>query len=210
MHTSESINEIAAALAKAQGQVRNAIKGVDNTYFKSKYADLGAVWDACRKPLSDNGLSVLQDPSTAFTPDGQAVVSVETVLMHTSGQWIRGTLTVASKDASPQAVGSCITYMKRYQLQSYAGVGTEDDDAEAGQGRGAIPAAAKAKPAEPPAGFDDWLLDMQAVVQEGTARLAQAWESSRIELRKHLTATAPKKWEDMKAAAAKVNVAVPA
>ncbi len=130
MQTSDAINEIATALAKAQGQMTGALKDAANPFFKSKYADLASVWDACRKPLTDNGLAIVQSPSA----DGMRV-SVDTLLTHTSGQWMRGTVSVTAKEDSPQAIGSCITYLRRYALQSFAGVAPEDDDAEAAEGR---------------------------------------------------------------------------
>lgn len=128
---SEGINELAAALAKAQGAIRGAAKDTANTFFKSKYADLASVWEACRGPLTENGLSVVQLPSA----EG-AKVTVTTMLAHASGQSITGHLTASAKDDSPQAVGSAITYLRRYGLQSMVGVAPEDDDGEAAQGRG--------------------------------------------------------------------------
>src|SRR5688572_27504037 len=100
MTTSESINEIATALAKAQGEMSGAVKDAANPFFKSKYADLASVWDACRTPLATNGLAVVQSPEVV---DGR--VSLETLLLHTSGQWIRNTLTCSVKDDSPQTIG---------------------------------------------------------------------------------------------------------
>lgn len=131
MITSESLNELSAALAKAQGQMSGAVKDSANPFFKSKYADLASVWDACRDALSKNGLALVQSPEV----DGLRV-SVDTLLTHTSGQWIKGTVSVSAKEDSPQAVGSCITYLRRYALQSFVGVAPEDDDAEAAHGRG--------------------------------------------------------------------------
>ncbi len=130
MTTSEQINELAAALAKAQGVMNGAAKDSANPFFKSKYADLASVWEACRKPLTENGLSIIQSPSA----DG-VKVSIETRLLHTSGQWIAGTVTTSAKEDTPQAIGSAITYLRRYALQSFAGVAPEDDDGEAAQGR---------------------------------------------------------------------------
>jgi hypothetical protein len=134
MQTSEAINEIATALAKAQGEMGGAVKDSANPFFKSKYADLASVWEACRGPLSKNGLAVLQSPSVSRDEHG-AYVAVETRLMHASGQWFCDTIIVAAKEDSPQAVGSAITYLRRYALQSFAGVAPEDDDAEAAHGR---------------------------------------------------------------------------
>lgn len=192
MTTSDTINEIAAALAKAQSEMTGAAKDSANPFFKSKYADLASVWDACRGPLTKNGIAVVQSPSA----DGLRV-SVDTLLTHTSGQWMRGTVSVNAKEDSPQAVGSAITYLRRYALQSFAGVAPEDDDAEAAQGRGKNVAQVQA-PAPAPKGYEDWLIDMEATVQEGTAKLEAAWKSSKTEYRTYLTATNRAKWEAMK------------
>ncbi len=201
MEHSDQLNELAPALAKAQGQMSGAEKSAANPFFKSKYADLASVWDACRKPLSDNGLSLLQSPST----DGVRV-SLDTLLLHTSGQWIKGTVSVSAKEDSPQAVGSCITYLRRYALQSFAGVAPEDDDAEAAEGRpknGKVSQMAVAKLATP-AGYPEWLADLAAVVCEGTPALQATWQQSKPAYRQHLIATDPKQWESMKKAAGEV------
>jgi hypothetical protein len=203
MEMSEHVNELAAALAKAQGQIEGAVKDSANPFFKSKYADLQSVWAACRKPLSDNGLSVLQSPST----DGMRV-SLETMLLHSSGQWVKGVVSVTAKEDSPQAVGSCITYLKRYALQSFAGVAPEDDDAEAAHGRtanGHTKTTALPTVSAPPKGYLDWLDDIKAASDEGTDRLQAAWKQSQAEYRSYLTTTAPKVWESIKAHAAKVS-----
>lgn len=201
MTTSESINEIASALAKAQSEMGGAVKDSANPFFKSKYADLSSVWEACRGPLTKNGLAVIQSPSA----DGLRV-SVDTLLTHTSGQWMRGVVSVNAKEDSPQAVGSAITYLRRYALQSFAGVAPEDDDAEAAHGRGAQAKTVAAPVAVAPKGYEDWLIDLGSVVDEGTDRLQKAWKESKPEYRQHLTATNPKQWEAMKAAAARVLV----
>ena len=122
---SSDITALAVALAKAQAQVKGAQKTEDNPFFKSKYADLASVWEACREPLTTNGLSVVQLPGYS-----EGVVTVDTMLIHVSGQWIRGTAgTKVSKD-DPQGVGSAITYLRRYALAAVAGVAPEDDDGE--------------------------------------------------------------------------------
>lgn len=123
MNKSETIAELAAALAKAQGGTAAAAKDKANPFFKSKYADLASVWEACREPLSKNGLSVVQLPSFA---DG--VVTVETCLLHASGQWISTSLSAPVKENTAQAVGSATTYLRRYSLASMAGVAPDDDD----------------------------------------------------------------------------------
>lgn len=126
---SEAINELAAALSKAQGQIKGALKDSANPFFKSKYADLASVWDACRQQLSDNGLAVVQT-----TCDSATGISVVTSLIHSSGQWMRGHLTLEPKDKTPQGYGSAITYARRYALAAIVGVAPEDDDGNAASG----------------------------------------------------------------------------
>lgn len=197
MTTSEQINEIAGALAKAQGEMEGAAKSAANPFFKSRYADLASVWDACREPLTKHGLSVVQSP----TSDGSRV-SVETILMHSSGQWMKDTLSATAKDDGPQAVGSIITYLRRYALQSFAGVAPEDDDAEAAQGRGKSNFVMA--PPEPE-GYKDWVLSLEGAAVKGTPTLQSIWKASKAEFRQHLTTTNPKAWERMKADAARVG-----
>lgn len=131
MNQSNSIAALAAALAKAQAEMSGAAKDSANPYFKSKYADLESVWSACRKPLTDNGLSVIQ--TSQPTKHGLMLV---TTLAHSSGEWIRGYMPILAKDATAQSQGSGITYARRYALAAIVGVYQTDDDAEAAQGRG--------------------------------------------------------------------------
>ncbi len=123
MFMSARIDQLATALAKAQGQMRSASKDSVNPHFKSKYADLASVWEACREPLSANGLSVVQMPRA----DGKKV-SLVYVLLHSSGQFIGSDLTMTAMQETPQAVGSCITYARRYTQASLAGIAQDDDD----------------------------------------------------------------------------------
>ena len=198
MTRSPEIHELATALAKAQGQIVGAAKSAANPYFKSKYADLESVWEACRKPLTDHGLSILQSPHTE-TVDGVLRVSVDTMLLHTSGQYISDTMTVAAKDDSPQALGSCVTYLRRYALQSFAGVAPTDDDGEAAEGR----TNGKAKQSQPvtartPAGFEDWLQRLSFEAVSGSVKLRAAWRESKPEFRDYLTVHEPKTLADLK------------
>ena len=198
MKHSEQINEIGASLALAQLQMKGAKKDSANPFFKSKYADLAAVSAACMDALNECGIAVVQAPSTM--PEG--TVSVETMLLHKSGQWMSETVTGKPKDDGPQALGSVITYLRRYALAAFAGVAPEDDDGEAAEGRkGAKPVAAT--PIKP-GGFDDWLIDLEAVADEGTPELEAAWKKSKPEYRGYLTTTNNPGWEAIKAKAAKV------
>lgn len=203
MTRSDSITAIAAALAKAQSEIAGASKDKTNPHFKSAYADLASVWDACRVALTKNGLAVLQPVSA----EG-AAVTVMTLLTHSSGEWIAGELTMTAQQNTPQGIGSCITYARRYALASMVGVAPEDDDGnEASQPGKAITTqrVASAVPI-PPADFDNWLSDLEAVADEGTPALEATWKKSQPYLRKYLTDTNPAKWSALKAKAEKVPV----
>ena len=132
IHT-ENLDKLAPALAKAQGAIENAKKDSVNPHFKSKYADLASVWDACRKPLTDNGLSVIQ---SLGNDDGR--VSCDTMLLHVSGQWIRSGFSMTPQQNTPQAFGSCATYLRRYSLQAVVGVAPDEDDGNQASNKGSI------------------------------------------------------------------------
>lgn len=123
---SESIAALAAALAKAQGEMQGAVKDSENPFFSSKYADLASVWDACRAALSKNGLAVIQMPRS-----DENGIEVETVLAHSSGEWMSETLRMPVVKTDAQKVGSAITYARRYALAAFVGVAPEDDDGNA-------------------------------------------------------------------------------
>lgn len=127
---SESIAALAAALSKAQGSITGALKDSSNPFFKSKYADLASCWDACRAQLAANGLCVIQ--TTDIIADRPVLI---TTLAHSSGEWVRSITPILTKDDSPQAQGSGITYARRYALAAIVGLAQIDDDAEAAQGR---------------------------------------------------------------------------
>ena len=128
-HTPD-ISALATSLAIAQGKITGALKDSANPFFKSKYADLASVWDACRSALSENGLAVIQQAEA----DAEGVL-VTTTLAHSSGQWTRSTLRLVPKDSSPQGIGSAITYGRRYALAAAVGVAQVDDDGNAASGR---------------------------------------------------------------------------
>ncbi len=130
MMQTPDIGELAAALAAAQAEITNAVKTSVNPFYKSRYADLATVFDACRAPLAKNGLAVIQ---TTDGTDGSLVVVV-TTLAHKSGQWIRGRLVMRADKTDPQTIGKCITYARRYALSAMVGVAPEDDDGNAASG----------------------------------------------------------------------------
>ena len=123
MNKSASLAELAKALNKAQSEMSGAKKGSANPFFKSKYADLAEVIHCAKEALATNGLSIAQFP---LTHDGKA--GVRTLLMHSSGEYIEDVLLLACTKQDPQAMGSAITYARRYAYQSVLGIPSEDDD----------------------------------------------------------------------------------
>ena len=126
MKQSESIKNLAAAMAAAQSEMGAAIKGSSNPFFKSKYADLGSVIEAVKAPFAAHGLSYVQ-----FPVSGENSVGVTTRLMHSSGEWLEQEFFIPLGKMDAQAAGSAITYARRYALQAIAGIPAEDDDGNA-------------------------------------------------------------------------------
>jgi len=127
MKQSEQLDKLASAFAKTQGAIEGALKDKTNPAFRSKYADLGACWDACRNELSANGLSIFQ----GLSPSENGVI-ITTRLLHSSGQWLEDEglfLPATKKDA--QGFGSAVTYARRYALCAVVGIAPEDDDGNA-------------------------------------------------------------------------------
>ena len=121
------MKQIAKALLNAQMEMGNAIKDSKNPYFKSSYADLNSIREACMPSLNRNGIVVLQ-PIVHI--DGKNFV--KTMLLHESGETIESfTEIVYSKQNDAQAQGSGISYARRYGMQSLINVGASDDDGNA-------------------------------------------------------------------------------
>lgn len=136
MKTSNTINNISKALLAAQKNIGAAKKGSDNPFFRSKYADLGAVLEAIKDALNSEGIVILQPHSTELI--GEEIVSfVETTLLHgASGEFI----TSKTKINIPEGIksheyGSILTYMRRYSLQSLISLPAEDDDGNKASGK---------------------------------------------------------------------------
>jgi hypothetical protein len=127
MNQSESIANLAKALSIVQGKLTYAVKDSANPFFKSKYADLESVWDACRSLLAENNLCVMQFPGEFI--DG--CMSLTTILSHSSGEWIGQEMSVPVTKPDAQGAGSALTYMRRYALAAVVGVVQADDDGNA-------------------------------------------------------------------------------
>lgn len=145
MRTSEQINELAAALAKAQGMIKPPKKErtADAGTYTYQYADLYDIIEALREPFSVNGLSITQAVETI---DGKEFLT--TCLMHSSGQF-REWSKQLPQSTTPQKDGSAITYFRRYNVCAAAGIVAEDDDDGAGASRPEKTAPRAAKPAKP-------------------------------------------------------------
>ena len=134
MTHSEAVGKLAMALAKAQGEIAGASKDAKNPHFNSRYADLASIVGACREALAKHEIAYIQSASADAN-----LVRMTTLLVHSSGEWMESDpLQVQAKDAGPQSVGSCLTYLRRYQLAAMVGIAPEDDDAEAAEGRAAV------------------------------------------------------------------------
>lgn len=140
MNTSEAINELAAALAKAQGEIQNPAKNHTNPHYRTRYADLTDGLDVIRPTLSRHGLAFVQ----ATEVDGDMLM-LRTRLLHTSGQFIDAVYPVC-RVGKHQEMGSALTYAKRYCLFSLVGVAGDDDDDGNTAGNGAPPPARKPEP----------------------------------------------------------------
>ena len=159
MESSEEINEIAAAMAKAQAMIQNPKKENENPHFKSKYADLASGLNAIRPALSANGIALFQ--ATGLY-EGTSVI-LRTRLVHSSGQWIGSTYPVSAL-AQHQAMASALTYAKRQSLFALVGVAGEDDDDDGD-------AAVKHQDTKPVAATGNQKFAADAAAQAGTGAL---------------------------------------
>ena len=123
---SDNIDALAAALAKAQAVMPVAKMNATNPFLKNKYADLGSIIEASRNALVDNGLSVSQ-----LVEGDDNKIGVSTMLMHSSGQWLESTVSMALGEergkSAAQVAGSIITYLRRYSLASMLGIYADED-----------------------------------------------------------------------------------
>ena len=145
METSLSIVELTKALINVQSQLKEVKRDSFNPFHHSKYAGLASVWDSCRSLLAENGLAVIQ--TTNVGENHQLIV--ETMLVHSSGEWVKGQMPMLLSKQDPQGIGSAITYGRRYGLSAILGICPEDDDAEGAIDRG------KAKTPEAQSKTDD-------------------------------------------------------
>lgn len=116
--------KLAAAMVKVQAGLKGARKVKENPHLRSRYADLASVWEACYEALTENGVAVIQP----FAFEG-GVMFLDTILLHESGESIRGRYMLRPVKEDPQAYGSAATYARRYSLAAMIGIVQYDDDA---------------------------------------------------------------------------------
>jgi hypothetical protein len=131
MNKSDTIKELAAALASAQAEMPAAKMNAVNPFLKNKYADLGSIIETARPVLGKHGLAFTQ-----LVSNDECGLAVETVLMHKSGEWMSETVSLALGEergkSAAQVAGSVITYLRRYALAAILGI-YADEDADGNQ-----------------------------------------------------------------------------
>jgi hypothetical protein len=152
------LNELAAALAKAQFVMANPKFDKLNPHFKNKFASLASVRDAVIPVLAEHGITCLQDLTNV-----EGGVACTTILIHSSGQSMRfGPLKMPVSKADAQGFGSAATYARRYHLMAVANVvGDEDDDANEATGK-----PAQAQQLKPGIGIHSPLGDVDVTDQD--------------------------------------------
>jgi len=125
LNKSESLDQWATAMSAIQGELDAAIKDRTNPAFKSKYADVNAVWAVIQPLVLKHGIAVVMLPSDSGERD---VLSVDYLIVHVSGQFVGNTYACPVSKSDPQGMGSALTYARRYILKQVFQVCDEDDD----------------------------------------------------------------------------------
>jgi hypothetical protein len=120
---SESTDQIFTALAAAQGQFKDMKQSGYNPHFKSKFSSMSDRRKATKEALSANGLCL---SSSSILEDGRYITT--TLLGHKSGQWMKFPLSMKPQQDNPQAVGSVISYARRYGAEAILDLDASDDD----------------------------------------------------------------------------------
>jgi len=125
MTSSETIGAIAPALIKAQSQMQGISKEGKNPAFKSKYVTLDSILDTLRPILTSNGLMLTQGSQQ---PETMQSVTVESRIIHTSGEWISTTVTIPVTKPDAHGLGSALTYGRRYSVSALLAISADEDD----------------------------------------------------------------------------------
>jgi hypothetical protein len=160
----------AEAFLKVQSSIKTAIKDTANGAFKgTKYADLGAVWDAVKNPLHDNGFTIIQSPDFEGGQGGD--MWLKTTILHVSGEKMEGRYPLRPTKQDPQGYGSALTYARRYSISAMLGVIADDDD----DGNAASAAPKQAQPAAPAQdqdvtdGVTNWVATQKAAIAKAAS-----------------------------------------
>lgn len=162
-----SLAKLYDALCKAQSEIESAKLDSENPYYHSRYASLSAIYAVIKKPFANHGLCVIQSPSLE---DGRVVV--ETTIAHVSGQSVSSKISMKPDKDQPQAIGSVITYARRYGLAAMAGVCNDDDDGESAMNRNENQRSAKAQQKQNRPTNDDEQRSVAAHAQSARQKLA--------------------------------------
>lgn len=156
MRTSETITKIAPAVVAATSEMGPIAKDATNPAFRNKYATLDAIMEQVRPVLAKHGLAVLQGVHHPETVDGVLrSISVETRLLHTSGEWIASSVALPVEKVTSQGIGSATSYGRRYGLSAILGLTADDDDGNAASTpsrQDSRPASRATPPADVPEG----------------------------------------------------------
>ena len=130
MKQSDSIAKLAAALVAAQAELRAVGMDAVNPHFKSKYASLDNIIETIRPTLAKHGLAVVQGTTTPESDASNTVrgFTVETMLVHASGEWLTSAIVMPLGKADPQGAGAALTYGRRYGLSALLSLATDEDD----------------------------------------------------------------------------------
>jgi hypothetical protein len=125
MTTSETIGALAPSLIKAQSQMQGITKEGKHPAFKSKYVTLDSILDTLRPILTSNGLMLTQGSSK---PETLQAVTVESRIIHTTGEWISTTVTIPVTKPDAHGLGSALTYGRRYSVSALLAISADEDD----------------------------------------------------------------------------------
>lgn len=143
MKQSASIAKLAAALVAVQGELKAVTKDALNPHFKARYASLDALTDTVRPILAKHGIALVQGGDNVDASS----VAIETMLLHSSGEWVSNNFIMPLEKPTAQSAGSAISYGRRYGLSSLLALTTDEDDD--GAKASAPPAKKAAAPAKP-------------------------------------------------------------
>lgn len=188
------------ALAAFKKNPPKVIKDLTNTQYKSKYASLGNLVNTVNQALGEHGLNA----RWSLAQEGN-VIKVACILSHTLGHSESVDLQSvpdSSGSKNPlQQIKSTITYLEGATFQAITGIVASNEGDDDGNGSGGKPP----QKATMPEGFENWSLDMEALADEGTTRLQDAWKKAPDAFRRYVVAAEGTWWAQMKSKAAKVQ-----